>query len=53
METEPYVTGQAERAGERYRAADGWLRFLIDHPDKTVSVCDYVAQLGAAKKVQA
>lgn len=39
-----------EELRNAYDAARGWLFFLIDHPDKTVSVRDYSAQLKAAKK---
>lgn len=46
-------TEQIERAGERYEAARNWLAFLIDHPDKAVSVAEYKAQLARARKAVA
>lgn len=30
--------------------ARAWLAFLIDHPDKTVSVAEYKAQIKSAQK---
>lgn len=46
-------TGSAELAGERYDDARAWLMFLIDNPDKTVSVDDYKAQIRGARKAVA
>lgn len=50
-------TGQSERAGEDFESkrtaydhARDWLFFLIDQPDKTVSVREYRAQLKDAKQ---
>lgn len=37
-------------AGNQYDGARAWLAFLIDNPDKTVSVAEYKAQLRDAKK---
>ena len=36
-------------AAEAYDEARNWLAFLIDHPDKTVSVDEYAAQIRAAR----
>jgi len=44
--------GQAEDSAglaERYDQARAWLAFLIDHPDKTVSVAEYKHQIRAAR----
>ena len=44
--------GQAHdsmEAAEQYDEARNWLAFLIDHPDKTVSVDEYAAQIRAAR----
>lgn len=35
---------------EAYEQARGWLAILIDNPDKSVSVDEYKAQIGAAQK---
>jgi hypothetical protein len=35
---------------ERYNEARAWLAFLIDHPDKTVSVAEYKAHLTSARR---
>lgn len=50
MEQQQDEIGSLEQAGERHEAAREWLAFLIDHPDKTVSVSEYKAQLKEAKK---
>ncbi len=34
-----------------YETTRAWLAFLIDHPDKAVSVAEYRAQIKAAQKV--
>ena len=34
---------------EAYDEARNWLAFLIDHPDKTVSVDEYAAQIRTAR----
>lgn len=39
-----------EELQEAYNHARQWLYFLIDHPDKTVSVAEYRDQLKAARK---
>ena len=36
-------------AAEAYDEARTWLAFLIDHPDKTVSVDEYAAQIRTAR----
>lgn len=36
-----------------YDAARAWLDFLIDHPDKTVSVREYTVQLRDARRAVA
>ena len=36
-------------AAEAYDEARNWLAFLIDHPDKTVTVDEYAAQIRAAR----
>lgn len=36
---------------DSYNEARAWLAFLIDHPDKGVSVGEYRAQIMAAQKV--
>ena len=44
--------GQAEDSAglaERYDEARAWLAFLIDHPDKSVSVAEYKNQIRAAR----
>jgi hypothetical protein len=44
--------GQAHdsmEAAEQYDEARHWLAFLIDHPDKTVSVDEYAAQIRTAR----
>jgi hypothetical protein len=44
--------GQAKdsmEAAEQYDEARNWLAFLIDHPDKTVSVDEYAAQIRTAR----
>ena len=33
-----------------YNIARTWLAFLIDHPDKAVTVAEYRAQIKAAQK---
>jgi hypothetical protein len=40
-------------AMKRYEEARTWLAILIDNPDKTVSVAEYKAQLGSARKAVA
>jgi len=39
----------ANDAAEAYDEARNWLAFLIDHPDKTVSVDEYAAQIRTAR----
>jgi len=34
---------------EAYDEARNWLAFLIDHPDKTVTVDEYAAQIRTAR----
>lgn len=41
----------ATTLAERYEAARANLAHLIDHPDKSVSVAEYRAQIKAAQKV--
>jgi hypothetical protein len=36
-------------AAEAYDEARNWLAFLIDHPDKTVTVDEYAAQIRTAR----
>ena len=36
-------------AAEAYDEARTWLAFLIDHPDKTVTVDEYKAQIRTAR----
>ena len=38
---------------ERHNEARAWLAFLIDHPDKSVSVDEYKAQLTTARRAVA
>ena len=48
--------GQAKdsmEAAEQFDEARTWLAFLIDHPDKTVAVDEYKAQISAARKAVA
>ena len=39
----------ANDAAEAYDEARNWLAFLIDHPDKTVTVDEYKAQIRTAR----
>ena len=40
-------------ATRKYEEARGWLAFLIDNPDKTVSVPEYRKQLQSARRAVA
>ena len=40
-------------SAKRYEEARAWLAFLIDNPDKTVSVDEYKAQIRGAQKAVA
>lgn len=53
MEAMQDGTVETEHAGERYDAARAHLAYLIDNPDKSVSVDEYRAQLATARKATA
>ena len=42
-------TKDSMEAAEQYDEARNWLAFLIDHPDKTVTVDEYRAQIRTAR----